>query len=254
MDDLRRYTFVVRQLVSREVKRKYSRSHLGILWSVLNPLLSMAIISMIFSKIFHKSIENYPIYYLTASLMWQMFTESTNSGLTALVDNKNLLIKVKLPMVIFPLSRVLTALLNMGYSCVAYMIMLLVFRIRPSVTMLVFPFILVLLLLFCIGMAYTLSSAYVFFGDIKHLYSVVLTLWMYCSAIFYPVDGIPEPMKTVILNNPVYNYISAARKCIMYRELPNLSDWIRMLGWGIGMYIIGYWVFRRTKNRIMQKI
>ena len=85
------YFFVVRELVSRELKRKYSRSKLGVLWSVLNPLLSMAILSMIFSTMFRHSIENYPIYYLTGYVIWNLFTIATNTAMTALVDNKPLL-------------------------------------------------------------------------------------------------------------------------------------------------------------------
>ena len=89
----------------------------------------MAVISMIFSTIFKRSIENFPIYYLTGFIIWNMFTLSTNTAMTALVDNKQLLIKVKLPMLIFPISRVLTALVNLGYSMVAYVVMLIVFPV-----------------------------------------------------------------------------------------------------------------------------
>ena len=87
--------FVIKQLVSREIKRKYARSYLGIVWSVLNPLLSMAVLSMIFSTMFRRSIENFPIYYLTGMIIWQMFSTSTTTAMTALEDNKQLLLKVK---------------------------------------------------------------------------------------------------------------------------------------------------------------
>ena len=104
----RQYIFVIRELTSREIKRKYSRSYLGIVWSVLNPLLMMAVISLIFSQLFKRSIENYPIYYLTGNILWQLFTGATNAAMTALIDNKTMLIKVKLPMEIFVLARVYT--------------------------------------------------------------------------------------------------------------------------------------------------
>lgn len=91
----KQYLFVIHELVSRETKRKYARSKLGILWSVLNPLLSMAVLSMIFSTIFKRSIENYPIYYLTGFIIWNMFTLSTNTAMTALVDNKQTFNKSK---------------------------------------------------------------------------------------------------------------------------------------------------------------
>ena len=122
-EERRQYIFALRQLVSREVKRKYARSYLGIVWSVLNPLLSMAVLSMIFSTIFKRSIENYPIYFLTGQILWQLFSGATNSAMTALVDNKSMLIKVKLSKQTFVLSRVLTAFTNFLYTFIAYILM-----------------------------------------------------------------------------------------------------------------------------------
>ena len=136
---VKQYGFVVRELVSREIKRKYARSYLGILWSVLNPLLMMIVMSAIFSTMFRRSIENYPIYYLTGNIIFQLFSTATNTTMTCLVDNKQMLIKVKFPMQIFPLSRSVTALVNFGYSCIAYAAILIFFRIPLSVTMLFFP-------------------------------------------------------------------------------------------------------------------
>ena len=116
----KQYFFVVHELVSRELKRRYSRSRLGILWSVLNPLLSMAVLSMLFSTMFRRSIENYPVYYLTGSLLWTLFSTGTNGAMTALTDNKALLLQVRLPKTIFPLARVWGAFLNLLYSLAAY--------------------------------------------------------------------------------------------------------------------------------------
>ena len=227
----KQYFFVIRELTSRETKRKYSRSYLGILWSVLNPLLSMAVLSLIFTQIFARSIENYPIYYLSGYILWHMFTGATNAAMTTLVDNKMLLIKVKLPMEVFVLARVYTALVNLGYSFIAY-----------------------ILVLFVLGISYILSAAYVFFGDVKHLYSVILTLWMYCSAIFYPVDRLEGGIRIVIENNPIFIFINCMRNIILYGVMPSLPEFIKMSVWGIGVYIFGYWVFKKKKNMVMQKV
>lgn len=248
------YKFVIQQLVSREIKRKYARSFLGVLWSVLNPLLSMAVISLIFSTMFRRSIENFPIYYLTGQILWQLFTQATNSGMTALVDNRLLLTKVKLPRQVFVLSRIFTALANLGYSLVAYALMMIIFRIEPSVHMIVFPIIVLLELLFSIGIGYILSILYVLFGDVKHLYSVLLTLWMYISAIFYPVDGLNEQMRAVVSSNPIYAYIASARECMMYAQWPSAVQWIQMLIWSFGVFGIGWFVFKMNQNKIMQKL
>lgn len=250
----KQYFFVIRELTSREIKRKYSRSYLGIVWSVLNPLLMMIVLSTIFTQIFSRSIENYPIYYLSGYILWQMFTTSTNAAMTTLVDNKQMLIKVRLPMEVFVLARVYTALVNLGYSLIAYVIMLAVFRITPSWAMLFFPVIVLLLLIFSLGISFMLSSAYVFFGDIKHLYSVLLTLWMYCSALFYPVDQLKGIIRRVIEINPIFNYIDALRSIVLYGTLPPIGEIIAMAVWAFVLYGIGYYIFRINKNKVMQKI
>lgn len=248
------YAFVIRQLTARELKRKYARSYLGVIWSVLNPLLSMAVLSLIFSQLFRRSIDNYPIYYLTGYILWQAFTGATTSALTALADNRPLLLRVKFPISLFILTRVYTALINLLYSLAAYAVMLIIFRVGPKWTMLLSPVYIFFLFLFSIGISYLLATAFVFFGDIKHLYSVALTLWMYCSAIFYPVEQITGIMRTVILNNPLYIYILCMRKAVLYGTLPTAVQWLQMILWGAGMFLIGALVYHRNRNQIMQKI
>ena len=250
----RQYAFVIKQLTAREIKRKYARSYLGIVWSVLNPLLSMAVLSLIFSQLFRRSIENYPIYYLTGYILWQTFTGATNAAMTTLADNKQLLIKVKFPMDLFILTRVYTALVNLAYSLAAYAVMLLVFQVRLHATVLAAPVIILFLLLFSLGISYMLATAYVFFGDVKHLYSVVLALWMYCSAIFYPVEQLQGFIRTVIELNPIYAYIHCMRNAVMYAQLPTGAQWLQMALWSLGVLLIGYLVFQKHKNTIMQRI
>lgn len=253
-DDYGQYLFAVKQLVSREVKRKYARSYLGIVWSVLNPLMSMAVLSMIFSTIFRRSIENFPIYYLTGSILWSLFSEATNSAMTALVDNKSLLMKVKLSKQTFVIARMLTALTNFGYTCVAYVFMLIIFRVRLSPYILLFPLVVVCIMLFSAGIGFMLAVFYVFFADVKYLYSVLLTLWMYMSAVFYPVDRLSDMMQWVIRKNPVYNYIEFARDIVLYGVMPEPVLWLKIIGWGIISFVAGYRIFKKQENLVMQKM
>ncbi len=252
--DHRQYLFTVKQLVSREVKRKYARSYLGIVWSVLNPLMSMAVLSMIFSTLFKRSIENYPLYYLTGIVFWNLFTGATNSAMTALVDNKAMLMKVKLSKQTFVIARIFTALTNFGYTCVAYVLMLIVFRVRPNPYMLLFPIDILFIMLFSAGIGFMLSILYVFFADIQYLYSVLLTLWMYMSAIFYPVNNLSNTMQWIIRKNPVYNYIEFARDIVLYGVMPEPVLWLKIIGWGILSFTVGYFIFKKKENSVMQKL
>jgi ABC-type polysaccharide/polyol phosphate export permease len=251
---IKQYIFVIKELTAREIKRKYARSSLGVLWSILNPLLNMSVMSLIFSTMFKRSIENFPIYYLTGQIFWGLFSGATNSSMTALVDNKNLLIKAKLPKQTFLLSRIYTALVNFGYTCLAFVLMLAVFRIRPTVTVLLFPVDVLFAMAFSMGIGYMLSVAYVFFADIKYLYSVLLALWMHLSAIFYPVDRLSANMQLVICNNPVYLMIAFARECVMYGTLPAREEWVKLAAWSLGTFVVGMLVFRSKENQVMQRI
>ena len=132
--------------------------------------------------------------------------------------------------------------------------MLAVFRISPKWTMLLSPVIILLLFLFSLGISYMLAAAYVFFGDVKHLYTVALTLWMYCSAIFYPVEQLQGFIRVVIQNNPLYVYIHCMRGAVMTGELPGGTEWLQMVLWGAGVCLLGVMVFRKNRNSIMQRI
>lgn len=250
----KQYWFVIRQLTSREMKRKYARSKLGVLWSILSPLLNMIVISLVFTQMFERAIENYPVYYICGNIIWSFFTVSTNTALTSLVDNKNMLIKVKFPMDIFVISRITTAFVNFLYTLIPFVLVLCVFRIRPHFTLFFFPVIIFCLLLFSTGISYILAVVYVFFGDIKHLYSVILTLWMFLSAIFYPASSLPDYMQTVIGFNPMFLYIDALRDIVMYGTLPEPVNVIKMFAFAVGFFFIGLWIFKANKAKIMQKI
>lgn len=253
-EDIKQYVFVIKELTAREIKRKYARSSLGIIWSVLNPLLMMIVMSLIFSTMFRHSIENFPIYYLTGTIFWGLFSGATNSAMSALVDNKSLLIKAKLPKHTFILSRIYTSLVNFGYTCIAYVLMLVVFRIKPSWSMLLLPIDIIFALIFSMGMGYMLSVLYVFFADIKYLYSVLLTVLMYMSAIFYPIERLPEAMQNFISYNPVYVIINFARTCVMEGIVPTSGEWIKLVSWSLASFVAGMIVFRAKENKIMQKI
>lgn len=249
----KQYGFVMSQLTKRELKRKYARTTMGILWSVLQPLLTMVVMALVFTQMFSR-IESYPMYLLTGTTLYTFFSSATNSAMTSLVDNKNLLIKVKFPFAIFPLSRVFTNVVNYLYTFIAYLVLIIVLQVEFSVTMLFAPIIVLFIALFSAGVGFLLSVIYIFFGDVQHLYSVFLTLLMYCSAIFYPIDSVNPIMQSIIIRNPIYNYIVLMRNCMLYQTMPTIDQSLRMVGWALFMFILGAFVFSKNRNKIMQNI
>ena len=244
--------FVIKQLVSRDIKRRYNRSYLGILWSVLNPLLMMSAISVIFVQIFNRTVDNYPLYYLSGYILWQLFSEATNLSMSAMVDNRVLMTKIKMPKIIFPLSRVCSSVVNLFYTFIAYILIMMFFRVEPSITMICAPVIIICLFIFALGLGYVLSALYVFFGDIKYLYSVVLTIWMYFSALFYPISSLNIQTQAIIEKNPMYNFVTCFRNIMIYQTWPDQGQWLQMIIWSIGSLMIGYFIFKKLENRMMQ--
>jgi len=253
-EDKSQYIFVIGELTGREIKRKYARSHLGIIWSVLNPLLMMIVMSMVFSYMFKRSIDNFPLYYLTGSLFWNLFSDGTSHVMSVLVDNKSLLVKAKLPRQTFVISRMVTALVNLGYSCIPYVFMLVVFGIRLSWTMLLLPLDIAFSFIFAMGVGYILSILYVFFADIRYLYSVFLRILLYLTALFYPVTALPDVLQKIIGYNPVYLSIYIARECMVYARWPHYSAWVKLILASAVSFLVGWRVFRKKQNDIMQRI
>ena len=210
---------------------------------------------MIFSFMFKRSIENFPLYYLAGNLVYSLFSEITNHTMSALVDNKSLLIKTKLPLQIFILSRAYTALVNYAYSLIPFAVMLFIFKIKPATTMLMIIPGTMLVLIMAIGISYMLSTAYVFFEDVKYLYSgVFLRILMYLSAVFYPVTSLPDKLQKLISLNPVYMGIYITRECMVYGRFPHYTAWIKLGVATAVCFVGGIVIFSKNQNKIMQRI
>ncbi len=198
-EDWKQELFFISELTKREIKRKYVRSYLGVIWSVLHPLLYMVVMSLIFSTMFRNSIENFPMYYLSGYMVWDLFSQTTTQVMTVLTDNRELLLTVKVPRRVFVLSRCCTALVNFLLSMIPYLLLLIAFHIRLTPMILLMPIGVFFCVLFSLGIGYLLAILYVFFADISYLYSVVLTLWMFGSAVFYPIESVSQSMQKLIL-------------------------------------------------------
>ena len=251
---LAQYRFVIKELVMREFKRKYSRSFLGVIWSVLNPLLTMGVISLFFTQLLGRDTPNFPVYVLTGLLIFQLFTGATNSAMTTLVDSKAMLIKVKFPLEIFVVAKICSAIVDFGFSFVAYVVILLVFRIPPTGYMLFYPVILLCVILFVLGTSCVLSVAYVYFGDIKHLWSVVTMMIMWASAVFWSIDVLEGAPAFIARANPIFNFINSARQVMLWQQLPSFWQNLQMVAWSVGVFVIGLKIFRKNKVKILTKL
>ena len=186
-----RYTFLLEQLVKRNFNTKYRQSVLGVLWSFLNPLMTMAVQYLVFSQLFRSDISHFPVYLLTGIILFSFFNECVTLGMDSIVLNGPLITKVAMPKLIYPLSRSISSFISLVISLVPLLGAMLLSGTPLTPALLLIPAAMVLLFLFSLGMSLILCTLNVFFRDTRFLWSVVSLLWTYATPIFYPISIIP---------------------------------------------------------------
>jgi len=246
------YKDLLLQLVSRDVKLKYRRSFLGYLWSVLNPLMIMCVMTIVFSFLFKNSIPNFPAYLLTGQVLFNFMTEATTAAISSITGNGALLKKTYVPKYIFTLSKVTSSLVNLLFSMAALLIVVIVTGVKLTPYFLLFPLVFLELYVFCVGLGLFLAQAAVFFRDIQYIYGVIITAWTYFTPIFYPPEILPENIRWYVLHlNPMYYYIAQFRDLTLTGALPGPDLMLGAALIPILMLIIGTWTFHRNQDRFI---
>ncbi len=254
IENLLKYRYLIKELVARDIKVKYKNSILGLLWSVLNPLLTMVVLTIVFSNLFRFDIENYPVYLITGQVMFNFFSEATNMAMNSINDNAQLIKKVYIPKYIFPVSKGISSFVNLVFSLIAVVCLIIYMKIPITKAIIFSALSLTYILIFAIGIGLILVSLNVFFRDVQHLYGVILTAWMYLTPIFYPTSIIPEKFGWLITSNPLFYMIQHFRECILYGKIPSLELNIVCLLNAIITFIIGLWIFYKSQDKFILHI
>lgn len=246
-----RYRFLLYNLVMKDFKLKYRRSVLGILWSMLNPLLMMFVITMVFSGIFRFEDEFFAVYYLTGWLIFNLVVEGTVGAMGSIMGSGGLIKKVYIPKYIFPLEKCLFALVNTLFAMVPLFAVkaFLGMPVRPTVLLFWMP--MVYVLVFAIGLGLILATLAVFFRDITHLYTVWTTAWMFLTPIIYPIESLSEEMQRIIRFNPLYHYVLMFRSVMMNGALPNLRNHVVCGIISLSFLLMGLFIFKWKQNKFI---
>lgn len=247
----KRYKPLIKELIARDLKVKYRRSFLGYVWSLLNPLLMMIVMSIVFSYIFRFDIPNYPLYLICGQTLWNFFNESTNMAMYSVIQNSSLIKKVYIPKYIFPMSRVLSSFVTMSFSLMAILIVMVFTGTKITPTVLLFPFPLLFLLIFSMGVGLILSSLSVYFRDIVHLYSVLTMAWMYLTPIFYPVSSLPEDVAQIVELNPLCSFVTFFRDIVLYGQVPMAEMWINCIASSAIAFLVGAILFKKMQKNFI---
>lgn len=245
------YGFLFSELTKRDFKKKYKRSVLGILWSVLSPILTMLVMRLMFTEFFGRDIAHYTTYILAGNIVFSYFREATSEGMNSIVGNSRILSKVDVPKELFLLSKSVSVFLNFMITVVVFF----VFCAFDNITFgwhffsLLYP--IICLIVFCTGVAELLSTLYVFMKDISYLWNVCLRLLMYMSAVFYRIDAYGPGLQKLFLLNPVYIYILYFRTVTIDGMIPSPGIHMLALLYAVLALAVGTLVFKRKEDRFI---
>ena len=249
-----KYRNLVVEFVRRDIVTRYKRSALGVVWTMLNPLGTMLIMTVVFAQLFH-STAKYPIYVLTGLIAWNFFAQTTTAAPQTLLWSGPLIHRVYLPRTLFALTAVGAGIVNMVLSFVPIVLVMLVLRIPPTPPMLFVPISMFFLAVFALGMGLLLSRWVVFFPDIIDVYAIVLVAWLYISAIFYPYEIIPIQYRWWFFNlNPMYHLILLFRDPLYYGNWPSLGHILTAASWAFGTLLVGWFVYTRKADELAYRI
>ena len=265
------HRYLLRNLVIRDLKARYKNSFFGVIWSLLNPLLMMAVYTVLFTVLIPaENIPHYPIFILVALVPWQFFTSTVTSGTTSITNNSSLVKKVYFPRILLPGASLLSNFVNFLLACIILVILLYAFGIGLTIHALWFPAILFTQIVFTYGLIFFLSSMQTFYRDTAMIMEVGLLAWFFLTPIFYPFEKFGEyaqmagiafnPARLMRWINPMASIVDGYRT-ILWGNVPNSGPsamdplaLLRTFITALIVFFIGYYFFQRSEHLFGEKL
>ncbi|MBM6737983.1 ABC transporter permease [Faecalicatena fissicatena] len=251
IQNFRKFIPLLEELVARDIKIKYRRSVLGVLWTLLNPLCMMIVLSVVFSNLFRYDIENFPLYIMSGQVIFNFFSDATTSAMSSIVSSAALIKKVYVPKYLFVLSNVFSSFINLMASFTALILVMIVTRAELHWTILLVPVPLIFIVFFSLGVGLILAAITVKFRDIMHLYSVFTMALMYLTPVIYPMSMLPEWLNKIVMLNPITNILIMFRN-VMLNNI--IFDWTSILIAFLEtalMLSLGLWIFYKNQDQFI---
>ena len=251
--ELLRYQDLLKLLVSQITRNRYKRSALGVLWTLLNPLISMAVLTIAFSTVFRTSAA-YPVYLLSGLVCWNFFSQTTLYSMNSLLWGGGLIKRVYVPCTIFGVAAVANGLVNLAFSMLPLVIIMAILGQPFHATWWFVPVAVVLLAAFCLGVTLLMSTLAVFFADVVDMFGLILQSWFFLTPIMYPLDVLPARYQRLMVLNPMYHLVELFRAPIITGELPALTHLLWGAGWAGGALLLGWWTITRKAKEFAYRI
>ena len=243
-----RYRELIWALALKELKVRYKRSALGFLWALLNPALMMLVLTVVFSTIMRFAIPHYAIFLLSVLLPWTFFSQSLSYAVDCIVGNGELIKKVSVPKLVFPVAAVVSNIINLLLSFIPMAVLVLAMRHPFYSTWLYLPVPVLALIIFTLGMTCFFATANVFYRDVAHILQVVLSAWFYFTPIIYSLDFVPAHLRWIFKLNPIIYVVNGFRLAIYYGMLPHWQSIAASFACGFIALIIGCAIFRKYQD------
>ena len=246
--------FLLEEIIKKNFAAKYKGSVLGILWSVLKPLLVMILLTIIFSTLFGHKIENYPVYFLSGKCIFDFFTASTNVSMRSLKGNVSILKRTAAPKFVFTVGGIISEFINFIISLILLVGVMIVTKAPFYPTTSVIAIIPVFSLIMMVtGIGLILAVLCVYFSDIEHLWVVVTLMLMYACALFYPMEIIPEPYHQYMILNPLFWVINQFRILVVWGSMPSRLNMINLVILSAIIFVLGIIVFKKYEKKLALK-
>jgi ABC-type polysaccharide/polyol phosphate export permease len=251
--ELVRYGDLLKLFVARITKNRYKRSALGVVWTLLNPLLSMLVLTVAFSTVFATT-ARYPVYLLCGLVCWNFFSQTTLYAMNTLVWGGNLMKRVYMPCTIFGVASVANGLFNLGLSMLPLVLIMAVVRQPFHVTWWFVPFAVAVLAAFSLGVTLFMSTLAVFFADVVDMFQILLQSWFFLTPIMYPLEILPPRIQRWMVFNPMYHLIEMFRAPIVGGHLPDARHVLGGVGSALGVLLLGWWTITRKQNEFAYRL
>ena len=245
------YRELIWALALKELRVRYKRSVLGFLWALLNPALLMIVLTVVFGTMMRFSMDHYAIFLLSVLLPWTFFSQALAYSVESVVGNAELLKKVRVAKLVFPVAAVLANVINFFLSLIPLALLMLILRFPFHWTWIYVPVAILDLILFTLGAAFLFATANVFYRDVSHIVQILLSAWFYFSPIVYSLDFIPSRYHWLFRFNPMLYVLNGFRLGIYYGQLPSPQSVGMALMCGILALVIGFSVFQRYQQRFI---
>lgn len=254
-DELReiiRYRDLIFHLIYRDVTARYKRSLLGIAWTMLHPLGMMLVLTIVFSQVFH-TIEGYAAYVLNGLIIWNFFAQTSTAVIDTLVWGGDLFKRIYLPRSTFAISAIGTGLVNLLFALIPILFVMLIQGIPIRLTVLLAPIAALPMACFSLGVGLLISTMGIYFRDVVEMYQVLLTAWFYATPILYPLEQLPEGIRSILLFNPSLYLVQIFRKPLYGGEVPLFGEWAVAFAIGLVMLTLGWIIFTRKADEFVYR-